>query len=106
MGKQKGKGEMNLLTNDEFFDKISERCNYIDVELTRQVYYEIIRLTTQELRHNGAIRFPDFGDFYIKLYKERTIKDVRTRQPILVPSKRSVKFIPDYKVKRYFQSLS
>jgi len=102
----KTKKEMNLMPNDLFFSKIAEKCNYIDKDLVKMVYYEMVRLTSQELRHNGAIRYPDLGDFYIKYHKERLSRSIVSGQIIKIPAIKTVKFAVNSKIKKYFASLS
>lgn len=97
---------MSFLSKDDFFNLLAERCNYINTELVEQVYYELIRLTSQELRRQGAIRYPAFGDFYIKYLKEREMRHVGTGQMIKIPMRKVVKFTPNSKLKKYFASLS
>lgn len=106
MSTVRGKKTLNLLKDEEFFERISEKCNYADLETVKMIYYEIIRLTSQELRHNGAIRYPDFGDFYIKYRKEKMITLVNTTKKTVIPPQKVVKFAADYKIKKYFANLS
>ena len=102
----KSKKEMNLMSNQEFFAKIAEKCNYISEELVKDVYYELVRLTSNELRHNGAIRYPDLGDFYIKYRKEKVVRNVSDGKLIKMPPQKVVKFTASHKIQKYFASLS
>ncbi len=102
----KRKSELDLLPKEEFFRLISEKCNYVNVDLIKQVYYEMIRLTGQQLRHHGAIRYPDLGDFYIKYRSEKRHRDINTREIIVTPPQKVIKFTPDHKLSKYFASLS
>ena len=97
---------LNLMSDDQFFSKISSKCNYISEDLVRQIYYELVRLTSDELRHNGAIRFPALGDFYIKYHKEKMIHNVNNGQMIKLAPHKIVKFIPNSKIRKFFASLS
>ncbi len=40
------------MSNDDFFMTLSSRCNYISVDEIKDFYYALVKLTTQELRHN------------------------------------------------------
>jgi nucleoid DNA-binding protein len=93
------------MKSPEFFKAISERCNYLDVEMVENVYREIVRVTIQDLRKKGMVRFPDFGDFTLIFHKERWMIDVNTKKRIKIPQKRTIKYEPDLKLKKYLQNL-
>ena len=103
---RKRKSELNLMKDNEFFARIAEKCNYMSEDLVREVYYEMIRLTSSELRHNGAIRYPSLGDFYIRYQKEKMMIHQGTGEKMKVSPRKIIKFLPDYKIKKYFASLS
>jgi nucleoid DNA-binding protein len=105
MATNKPKTKYDYLQPDDFFELISRKCNYLDKKVVKDVYYEIIRATIQELRHKGMVRFPDFGDFTLIFHKERWSMDVNTRSRILIPIKRTMKFEVCGKLKKYLQSL-
>lgn len=93
------------MKSPEFFQAISERCNYLDVKMVENVYREIVRVTIQDLRKKGMVRFPDFGDFTLIFHKERRMHDVNTGKLINIPQKRTIKYEPDIKLKKYLQNL-
>ena len=103
---RKLKEDLVFLDKEEFFNALAEKCNYINTDLVKEVYYELIRLTSQELRKKGAIRFPDFGDFSLKYMKERRSTHVLTKEIIIIPMRKAVRFSPTPKLKRYFKELS
>lgn len=105
MATNKPKLKYDYLQPDDFFDQISQRCNYLDKKVVKDVYYEILRLSTQELRKKGMIRFPDLGDFTLIFHKERWMIDVNTKQRRFIPVKRTMKFEVCLKLKKYLQSL-
>ena len=105
MATRKPKGKYDFMKPIDFFKLIAERCNYMDIKLVEEVYREIIRATVQELRKKGMVRFPDFGDFTLIFHKERWSVDINTKTRRLIPTKRSIKFETDIKLKKYIQAL-
>lgn len=90
------------LNASQFFTKISERANYLNEEVVREVYYELIRVAVYELRTKKVVKFPDFGEFRVTLHKEHMARDVTTGAMALVPAYHIIKFKPDYKLKKFF----
>lgn len=101
----KPKNELNLMEDKDFFARISEKCNYISEDLVKDIYYAMVKLASQELQHNGAIRFPALGDFYLKYHKERNLRSVADGQIIRIPAKKSIKFSPNQKIRAFFHQL-
>lgn len=93
------------LKEKEFFQRVSEYCNYLDIETIQRVYRGLVKATMQELRRTGMVRFPDFGDFILLMYPERKIFDVRTGGMIALSPRRSVKYHVDYKVRKYLTEI-
>lgn len=102
---KKKPSKMDYLKEDEFFQKISERCNYIGTDLIRDVYYSTVKVIVQELRHKGVARLPDFGDMVVTMHKERNSHDANTGSTYVVPKRRIIKFRTDYKLKKYLNYL-
>lgn len=105
MATNKPKAKYDYMDPEQFFTLISERCNYLDKKLVKEVYYEIVRATIQELRKKGMVRFPDLGDFTLIFHKERWSIDVNTKARIKIAAKRTMKFEVCSKLKKYLQSL-
>lgn len=96
---------MDYLKSDDFFNEISARCNYINPDLARDVYYSMVKVIVQELRHKGVVRLPDFGDIVVTMHKERTGLNVNSGVMERIPAKRTIKLITDYKLKKYLNSI-
>ena len=91
-----------FLHQEDFFAKISERANYINTDLVKEIYYEMVRVSVYELRTKKTVKFPDLGEFHLHRHKERYTTDLRTQKRVLQPAHFVLKFIPDYKIKQYF----
>jgi nucleoid DNA-binding protein len=90
------------LNASAFFTKISERANYLNEEVVREVFYEMIRVAVYELRTKKIVKLPDFGEFKVTLHKEHMTRDVTTGQMTRIPPYHIIKFSPDYKLKKFF----
>ena len=95
---------MKSIGPDEFFKKVAVNSGISDLVVVRDVFYGIIRTISQELRARHSIKLPDWGEFLLKVYKSRNIVGIQGKR-VTLPPKPMVKFIPDYKVKRYFYTL-
>lgn len=95
---------MKSIDQEEFFKKIAVNAGIRDLDTVRDFYYGMIRTISRELKERQIVRLPDWGDFNLKVMKERRTTDVNTKAIITLPAKTLVKFSPDYKVKRYFHS--
>jgi len=91
--------------DDEFFAKISEKCNYTDIQLVKDVYYSMIRTVTQELRERNVVNMPDFMLIRSDVGKARRMMDVNTRRQYILPAQYKLTSLFDYKLKKYFSSL-
>ena len=89
----------------EFFEKLSKKNNYVDEVVMKKFYYSLIRLIIDELRQNGKVRLPGFGDYKITEYKERKINNVNTGQTEIVPITKIIKFKACTKLKDYIKRL-
>lgn len=95
---------MKSINPEEFFKKVAINSGVSDLSIVRDVFYGIIRTISQELRARHSIKLPDWGEFLLKVYKSRNIISVQGGR-IMLPPKPMVKFVPDYKMKRYFYQL-
>lgn len=94
---------MESIKSDEFFKLISINSGITDLSAVRDIFYGMIKTISRELKEKETIKLPDWGEFTLKHHKARTMRDLRTGQLMILPSKPTVKFTPDYKVKKYFQ---
>lgn len=97
---------MKSIDTEEFFKKVSANSGVSDLRTIKDIYYGMVRTMSRELRERQTIKLPDWGDFNIKVNNSRRIVNVNTGKLTTIPAKPIVKFAADYKVKKYFQSLS
>lgn len=97
---------MKSINQEEFFKLIAINSGISDLSLVKDIYYGIVRTMSRELRDKHIIKIPDWGEFNLKMYKSRDIVNVNNGKLRTVPAKLTLKFQPDYKVRKYFHSLS
>lgn len=89
---------------EDLFNEVSRRTNYLDINLIKDVYYSLVKVMVSELKRQGIVRLPDFGDLFLIFRKEKYAMDISTRKKSLMPQKRIVKFQTDTKLKKYLNS--
>ena len=89
-----------MAKNNDFYNKVSANCNFVDPKVTEDVYYAIIRTILQGLKKEGEINLPEFGKFSITEYKEHKMNNIYVGV-ITVPVKKVLKFAPFYKLRHY-----
>ena len=92
------------LSDDDFFRMISSRANYLNEDVVREVYYEMVRIMVYQLRTKKTVRMPDFGDLRITLHKERIGVDVNTKERKHIQAYHTVKFTPNKKLRDFFRA--
>ena len=90
---------------EEFFEGISEKCGYIDVDTVEKVYYALIRELSKQLRERNSVEMPDWGEFYLHRHLPRIAYDVNKRTVKNLEAKTTVKFSPNFKMKAYFHEV-
>ena len=96
---------MKSIGAEEFFKLVSVNSGVPDVQTIKDIYYGMIRTMSREIRDKQIVKLPDWGDFSLKIHKARKMVSVNNGKMTVIPAKPTVKFIPDYKVKKYFYSL-
>ena len=96
---------MKSIKPEEFFKLIAVHSGVSDLDLVRRIYYGMVKTISKELRGKHIINLPDWGEFNLKIHKSRKSRDVNSGVFIILPPIPTVKFKPDYKVKRYFYEL-
>ena len=87
---------------EEFFRLIAINSGISDLDVVKRVFYGMVRTMSRELKDKHTVKMPDWGAFSLKVHKGRKMIDVNEKTLIEIPAKTTVKFTPDYKVKRYF----
>ena len=95
---------MKSIKLDEFFKLVAVNAGASDIQNVKDIYYGMIRTMSRELKKNQMVELPDWGKFVLKTYKARKIKDVNLGISRELPPTLMVKFVPDYKVKKYFSN--
>lgn len=96
---------MKSIPPEEFFRKVALNSGISDLSIVKDVFYGLIRTISRELRDRHTVKLPDWGEFVLKIYKSRRALDVSDGTIRVLPPKPMVKFVPDYKVKKYFYSI-
>lgn len=97
---------MKSVKTDEFFKLIAIHSGVGDLETVRNVFYGMIKTISRELKEKHTVKLPDWGEFNLKIHKERRAKDVNYKKDIIIQSRPTVKFTPNQNVKKYFYSLN
>jgi len=95
---------MKSVGTDEFFKLVATNSGISDLSVVRDVFYGMVKTLSRELRAKQTVKMPDWGEFVLKVHKSRKFIAVDGKAGIL-PPKPTVKFVPDYKVKKYFYAL-
>jgi len=95
---------MKSITPDEFFKQVAINSGTVDLRIVKDIFYGMVRTMSRELTNRQIIKLPDWGEFVLKIHKSRNFVSVNGRSGTL-PAKATVKFIPDYKVKKFFYAL-
>jgi len=90
------------IKSEEFFKLIAVNSGISDLNIVKDIFYGMIKTISRELKNRQEIKLPDWGKFVLKVSKQRTVRNVNNGMLINLPPILMVKFIPDYKVKRYF----
>ena len=96
---------MNSIGPEEFFKQVALNSGVSDLQIARDVFYGLIRTISRELKQKHVIKLPDWGEFTLKVHKSRKFINVNDGEQGVLPPKPTIKFIPDWKVKKYFHAL-
>lgn len=89
-----------LLNEEDFFRKLSEKCNYIDERTVRNFYLGVVKVLTEELRKNGVVRLPHIGDF--AMLKKKPSMGISGTSQVVLDNVHMLKFYPNRAWKDYF----
>ena len=96
---------MKSIKSEEFFRLVAINSGISDLDVVKRVFYGMVRTISRELRDKQIIKLPDWGEFVLKIFKERKYRTTKTHEDIILPPKPTIKFIPDWKVKKYFYEI-
>lgn len=96
---------MKSVKPEEFFRLLAVNSGISDLDVVKRVFYGMIKTMSRELKEKQSVKLPDWGEFSLKVHKSRKMIDINEKTLITIPAKPTVKFTPDYKVKKYFYEL-
>lgn len=99
------KSKSGLLTNEEFFRKLTERAGYMDPKQVKQVYYAMKDLIFDELKSKGGVEMPEFADIYLGKSSGKTIKNRFMSVAVKKEGHHQLRMVPKRSVKEYFKVL-
>lgn len=95
---------MKSIGTDEFFKEVAINSGVSDLQTVRNIFYGMVKTISKQLTARQIVKLPDWGEFKLKIHKSRKFVSVNG-EPGILPPKPTVKFSPDYKVKKFFQEL-
>jgi len=81
------------LNKKEIIGKMSRDAG-ITVLQARKAFNSLIQGIKSSLKKGKRVTFSGFGSFEVKMRNERKGRNPKTGEPIHIPSKRRIKFIP------------
>lgn len=95
------KSKLKSIKKEDFFVQVSSRCNYLPLDIIKDVYYAFIKTIVQEMKMNVSINLPDFGEFVLQAHRERNALNVGTGRIEFLPMRKTIKFKVIRKLKDY-----
>jgi len=96
---------MKSISSEEFYKNIAINSGISDLQIVKDIFYGLVKTMSRELKNKQVIKLPDWGEFRLTIHKSRRMVDVNEKVIRTIPAKPTVKFIPDYKLKKYFYAL-
>lgn len=97
-------GKAGVLSEERFFQKLSEKNNYISKEMAKEFYMGLVKVLVADLRENGVCRLPHIGDFAMVVQNKTTgiNKGGFTRE---MGATHALKFYANYALRAYFRNM-
>ncbi len=89
------------MTKDKMIEGIM-RASGISKANVERFYDGLVTLAKKELQSKGEFVLPGLGAFKVRVRKARIARNPRTGEPIKVPSKKVVRFVPYSSLKSLF----
>ena len=96
---------MNQGKREQFFKELAVCSRTADIESVKNVYFGFIKTIVHILKDKGECNLPDFGKFYLHIFKSKRMIDVITREIRISPAAKILKFMPDRKLKKFIRHL-
>ncbi|SRR5258708_5997449 len=68
-----------ILTDENFYARLSEEFNYVDKKVAREFWSAVVRTVSKELKDKGLCRLPHLGDFALVVEKPKFLLHGKTR---------------------------
>jgi DNA-binding protein HU-beta len=89
------------MTKDKMIEGVM-RASGISKANVERFYDGLVVLAKKELQMKGEFVLPGLGAFKVRVRKARIARNPRTGQPVKVPSKKVVRFVPYTQLKTLF----
>jgi DNA-binding protein HU-beta len=89
------------MTKDKMIEGVM-RASGISKANVERFYDGLVTLAKKELQSKGEFVLPGLGSFKVRVRKARIARNPRTGEPIKVPSKKVVRFVPYSTLKNLF----
>jgi DNA-binding protein HU-beta len=89
------------MTKDKMIEGIM-RASGISKANVERFYDGLATLAKKELQNKGEFVLPGLGAFKVRVRKARIARNPRTGEPVKVPSKKVVRFVPYSALKNLF----
>lgn len=89
------------MTKDKMIEGVM-RASGISKANVERFYDGLVALAKKELQSRGEFVLPGLGSFKVRVRKARIARNPRTGEPIKVPSKKVVRFVPYSQLKNLF----
>jgi DNA-binding protein HU-beta len=89
------------VTKDKMIEGIM-RASGISKANIERFYDGLVALAVKELKTKGEFVLPGMGAFKVRVRKARIARNPRTGEPVKVPSKKVVRFVPYSGLKNLF----
>ena len=89
------------MTKDKMIEGVM-RASGISKANVERFYDGLVTLAKKELQNKGEFVLPGLGSFKVRVRKARIARNPRTGEPIKVPSKKVVRFVPYSTLKNLF----
>jgi nucleoid DNA-binding protein len=97
-------GKTGVLKEERFFQRLSEKNNYISKEMAREFYMGLVKVIVADLRENGVCRLPHIGDFAIVVQNKGAGIGKNGFTMNMGPT-HALKFYANYALREYFRNM-
>jgi nucleoid DNA-binding protein len=103
--KERQRAAFKRYDREKMFREISERVNYLDVEMVKRVYFELLRVIIKDLREGKVVSLPNWGRFYLRKLKAQRRYNAGTKIVYQDVAKTSLQFSTEVGLRKYLQQV-